>query len=182
MLEKYKKLGKMYQYQIEASGFLQTGSDIFGSSKPILSIDTDSYVIIPNTLSFDELESDIDYSVSDENHVAQINYSYHGTYLGSAYLNVAADTEPAYEFDTAAETTDVSVERTETETSPATTIFVNVKKVLIGILLFAGAVIALFIVRALIVNRTNMRRRRNRIRRKQRRRERLRSELDDFDF
>ncbi len=170
------------RYQIEASGFLQTGSDIFGSSKPILSIDTDSYVIIPNTLSFDELESDIDYSVSDENHVAQINYSYHGTYLGSAYLNVAADTEPAYEFDTAAETTDVSVERTETETSPATTIFVNVKKVLIGILLFAGAVIALFIVRALIVNRTNMRRRRNRIRRKQRRRERLRSELDDFDF
>ena len=171
------------KYQIESSGFLQTGSDIFGSSKPILSIDPDSYVIIPNTLSFDELESDIDYSVSEGNHIARINYSCHGTYLGSAYLNAATETAATYEFDTgSAETIDIAVERTQDEPDSSTTIFVNVKKVLLGVLLSAGAVIVLFILRALLANRDKVRRRQNHIRRKQRRRERLRSELDDFDF
>lgn len=170
------------KYRMESSGFLQTGNDIFGSSKPILSIDSDSYVIIPNTITFNDLDSKIDYSVSDENRIAQIDYSYNGIYVGSAYLNLASDTTSTYEFDTGIETTDVSVEKTETEPASATTIFVNVKKVLLGVLLFAGTVILLLIIRALIVNNTNARRRRNKIKRKQSRRERVRSGFDDFDF
>ena len=170
------------RYQIEPSGFLQTGNDIFGSSKPILSIDSDSYVIIPNTISFEDLDTNIDYSISDENRIAQISYSYHDTYVGSAYLNLASDAASTYEFDTNIETTDVSVERTEPDSSHDNTIFINVKKVLVGILVFAGVVILLFIVRAIIMNNRNARRRRNRVKRKQTRRERLRSDLDDFDF
>ena len=170
------------KYQIESSSFLQTGNDIFGSSKPILSIDPDSYVIIPNTINFGDLDSDIDYSISDENRIAQIRYSYHDTYVGSAYLDLASDSASTYEFDTNVETTDVSVEKTEAEPTHATTIFINVKRVLVGVLLFAGAAIILFIVRALIVNERNARRRRNKIKRRQNRRERIRSGFDDFDF
>ena len=170
------------EYQIESTSFLQTGNDIFGSSKAILSIDPDSYVIIPNTITFSDLDSEIDYSVSDENHIAQIGYSYNGVYVGSAYLNVAMDTTAVYEFDSGIEITDVSVERTEPETTPTTTIFVNVKKVLIGVLIFAAAAILLFIVRALIVNSMNARRRKNRVKRKQNRQERIHSGFDDFDF
>ena len=170
------------KYPIEPSGFLRTGNDIFGSSKPILSIDSDSYVIIPNTITFHDLDSDIDYSISDENRIAQIQYSYNDTYVGSAYLDLASDTVSAYAFDTNAETTDVSVEKTEPEPSRATTIFINVKKVLIGILLFAGAAILLLVTRAFIMNNRNARRRKNRVIRKQSRRERIRSDFDDFDF
>lgn len=172
------------KYRIEASGFLQTGNDIFGSSKPILSIDTDSYVIIPNTISFSDLASEIDYSISDENRIARISYSYNDTYVGNAFLNLASDGSSTYDFDTNIETTDVSVEKTEKETEPlrATTIFVNVKKVLTYILIFAAAAIFLFVLRALIMNSQNARRRRNRMKRKQKRRERIRSSFDDFDF
>ena len=170
------------KYQIEPSGFLQTGNDIFGSSKPILSIDSDSYVIIPNIIDFADLDSNIDYSVSDENRIAQISYSYHDTYVGSAYLDLASDTSSTYEFDSEVETTNVSVERTEPTPSRATTIFINVKKVLIGILLFAGAAILLLMIRAFIMNNRNARRRQNRIKRKQSRKERIRSGVDDFDF
>ena len=171
------------KYQMESSSFLQTGNDIFGSSKPILSIDTDSYVIIPNTIIFSDLDSDIDYSVSDENRIAQIEYSYHDPYVGTAYLNLASDGVSTYEFDTNVETsTNVSVEKTEEEPEQSTTIFINVKKVLIRILLFAAAAIFLFIVRALIVNSRNARRRRNKVKRKQNRQERIRSGFDDFDF
>lgn len=170
------------KYQIEASGFLQTGNDIFGSSKPILSIDNDSYVIIPNTISFSDLESEIDYNVSSENRIAQIRYYYHDSYVGCAYLDLAADSTSSYDFDTHIETTDVSVEKTEPEPSQTTTIFVNVKKVLIGILIFGGVTILLFILRAVITNGQNARRRRNKMKRKQTRRERVRSNFDDFDF
>lgn len=170
------------KYQIEASGFLQTGNDIFGSSKPILSIDNNSYVIIPNTISFSDLDSDIDYSVSNENRIAQIRYSYHDSYVGCAYLDLASNNTSSYDFDTHIETTNVSVEKTEPESPQTTTIFVNVKKVLVGILIFASVTILLFILRAIIVNGQSAKRRRNKIKRKQTRKERVRSSFDDFDF
>lgn len=175
------------RYQIESSGFLQTGNDIFGSSKPILSIDDNSSVIVPNTISFEDLESTIDYNVSDGNRIAQISYSYHGAYVGNAYLELAADHTSAYEFDTNLETTNVSVEKAEEPSSgedpaQANTIFINVKTVLICILAIAAAVILLFVLRALAINNNNAKRRQNRVKRKQRRRERIRSEMDDLDF
>ena len=175
------------KYQLEPSGFLQTGNDIFGSSKPILSIDTKSSVIVPNTTTFDNLESTIDYNISGGNRIAQIKYLYHDTYVGSAYLELAADSTSPYEFDTNPNSTDVSVERIEEpglekDPAQANTIFINVKTVLICILVVAAVIILLFVLRALAINNQNAKRRQNRVKRKQRRRDRLRSELDDFDF
>lgn len=173
------------KYQIEPSGFLQTGNDIFGSSKPILSIDNSSFVIVPNTISFDDLDSSIDYNVSDKNRIAQIVYTYNDTYVGSAYLELAADNTSTYEFDTNIESTETSVEKSKEETTDSVqgrVIFINVKKVLIIVLSIASIVILLFILRALVINNRNARRRQNRVKRKQHRRERIRSGFDDFDF
>lgn len=173
------------KYQIEPSGFLQTGNDIFGSSKPILTIDNNSSVIIPNTVSFDDLDSTIDYNVSDENRIAQIEYSYNDTYVGSAYLELAADKASNYEFDTNLETTNISVEKSDEESAGPdqnNIIFINVKKVLIIVLSTAFIMIVLFILRAFTINNRNARRRQNRVKRKQHRRERIRSDFDDFDF
>lgn len=175
------------RYNIEATGFLQIGNDIFGSSKPILSIDTDSYVIVPNVVSFSDLDSEMDYSISDENRVAQIRYSYHDMYVGSAYLDLVTESSSTYEFDTNITTSDVSVERVEPESDAESakkqdTIFINVKKVLITILVLAAILIFLFVLRALIANRKTANRRNNRIKRKQRRKSYVRSDFDDFDF
>lgn len=175
------------RYNIEATGFLQIGDDIFGSSKPILSIDKDSYVIIPNVVSFSDLDSEIDYSISDENRVAQIRYSYHNMYVGSAYLDLITESGATYEFDTNMTSTDISVEKIESEPeaepdSKKDTIFINVKKVLITILIVAAVLIFLFVLRALIANRKTAKRRNNRVKRKQRRKSYVRSDFDDFDF
>ncbi len=173
------------KYNIESTGFLQIGSDLFGSSEPILSIDTDSYVIIPNTVSFQDLDPDIDYSISDENRVARIAYSYHGMYVGNAYLNLITDNASTYEFDTNMTSTDVSVEKTNAESEPETeqdTIFINIKKVLLGILIFAAIAITIFMVHAIITNGRTARRRKNRIKRKQTRRSYRHSDFNDFDF
>lgn len=173
------------KYQIEPSGFLQTGNDIFGSSKPILTIDNSSFVIVPNTISFDDLDSTIDYDVSNENRVAQIVYTYNDTYVGSAYLELAGDNTSSYEFDTNPKSTNISVEKSKEETTDSDqshVIFINVKKVLIIVLSIAFVVILLFILRAFVINNRNARRRQNRVKRKQHRRERIRSNFDDFDF
>lgn len=175
------------KYNIESTGFLQIGNDIFGSSKPILSIDTDSYVIIPNTVSFQELDSEIDYSISDKNRIAGIEYTYHGMYVGSAYLNLATDNAATYEFDTNMTSTDVSVEKAPETTTRDTeraqeTIFINVKTILIAILILAAVLIAIFMIHALIANGRTAKRRTNRINRRQRRRSSIRTDFDDFDF
>lgn len=173
------------KYNIESTGFLQIGSDVFGSSKPILSIDTDSYVIIPNTITFQDLDSTIDYNEPEENRIAKIEYSYHGISVGKAYLNLATDNASTYEFDTNMTATDVSVERVESspkEEPAQDTVFINIKKVLLIVLILAAIVITILMIHALIVGSRAARRRDNRMKRKKKRRSTLHMDFDDFDF
>lgn len=172
------------KYNIESTGFLQIGNDVFGSSKPLLSIDTESFVIIPNTVSFQDLDSTIDYSRTDGNRIAEIEYTYHTMYVGKAYLNLATDSASSYEFDTKMTATDVSVEKIEpaTEKTPQDTVFINIKKVLIVVLILAALVITLLMIYALIANNRAARRRENRVKRKKKRRSSLHMDFDDFDF
>lgn len=181
------------KFNMDNTNFFQADYDIFGNSKPILSIDTDSYVIVPNMADFSDLDSTINYDISSEdsdvssgeNHIAKIRYTYSDTFVGETYVNLSEYAKTSYAFSTEAPaTTDINVIRTEAP-SPAeskNTIFINVKKVLIGILIFAAVVICLFIVRAIIVNKDNSLRRKNRLKRKKHRRERISSGFDDFDF
>lgn len=170
------------KFNIDNVNFFKADNDIFGSSKPILSIDKDSFVIVPNMADFTDLDSTVDYDIVKDNHVAKIDYTYSGTYVGSAYVNLAEYTESTYDFESEA-VVDTTI--SETDKSPKdddSTIFINIKKVLIGILIFTAVVIFLFIIRAIIINNNNSRRRKNRMDRKKHRRERIRSNFDDFDF
>ncbi|MCM1173451.1 MAG: D-alanyl-D-alanine carboxypeptidase [Blautia sp.] len=191
------------KFNIENVNFFQADNDIFGNSRPILSIDTDSYVIVPNMAGFSDLDSTINYDISEDNHVAQIDYTYNDVYVGSAYVNLSEYARTIYQFETtetslAADTDHNGTENDETENpkkekktasvSPVQndedndTIFINVKNVLTGTLIFAAFFICIFIIRAFIVNNNNSKRRKNRVDRKKHRRERIRSNFDDFDF
>lgn len=186
------------KFNIENVNFFQADNDIFGNSKPILSIDTDSYVIVPNMASFSDLVSTIDYNIEEENHVAKIDYTYSDTYVGSAYVNLSEYAETIYQFETIKTSSVSDIDNNNTEslekeetTAPISpiqsdedngTIFINVKNVLVGILIFAAFFICLFIIRAFIINNNSSKRRKNRVSRKNHRRERVRSNFDDFDF
>lgn len=74
------------RYNIDETEFFHTSYDIFGNSSPILSLNKDSYLILPKTVSFQELTSEISYDVSGENEVAAINYYYEDTYVGTPLL------------------------------------------------------------------------------------------------
>ena len=181
------------KFNMDNTNFFKADYDIFGNSKPILSIDASSYVIVPNMAGFSDLESTINYDISSENtnvqsdksRIAKITYTYNGAYVGETYVNLSEYAQSSYSFSSESPaTTDTTVSRVETP-SPAenkNTIFINVKKVLICILIFAAVIICLFILRAIIIHRDNELRRQNRLKRKKHRRERLSSGFDDFDF
>ncbi|MCM1040201.1 MAG: D-alanyl-D-alanine carboxypeptidase [Roseburia sp.] len=170
------------KFNIDNVNFFKADNDIFGSSKPILSIDKDSFVIVPNMADFSDLDSTVDYDIAEDNHVARIDYTYSGTYVGSAFVNLAEYTESTYDFESEAVTDTALAPAVNTSADEDDTIFINIKKVLLGVLIFTAVVICLFILRAVIINNNTSRRRKNRVDRKNHRRERIRSNFDDFDF
>lgn len=134
------------KYNIDNADFFQTENDIFGNSKPILSLNKDSYLILPKTVPFEDVQSTISYEVEDENQIALIDYSYNGVYVGSASIDVATDTS-SYDFDTPAEPVILPEEEEEENI-----IFINVKKVLLCVLAGAGILILIFIIKSFIQN------------------------------
>jgi D-alanyl-D-alanine carboxypeptidase (penicillin-binding protein 5/6) len=169
-------------YNIDNADFFQTDNDIFGSSKPVLSLNKDSYLVLPKTAVFQDTQSSISYNPEDDSQIAKIDYTYNDVYVGSATVDIALNTESSYDFDTSIEGTAYDAPEAQNEDPQENVIFVNVKRVLSFILIVAGILILLFVVKSVIQNYSFSKRRRNRLRRKNRRKDRMRSQYKDFDF
>ncbi len=130
------------RYSIQNSNFFNTSSDVFGNSNPILSLNQDSYLIMPKNAVFGELDSEISYDTEDENQVAIIQYYYHNAYLGTATLDLAGTSSISYEF---TENSDAVI-----HTEDQNVIVVNIKLILAGILVFAVIIIAIIVIRSFV--------------------------------
>lgn len=166
------------KYNINNADFFQTDNDIFGSSKPILSLNNTSYLVLPKTASFKDVQSAISYEVDSEHQIAKIDYTYNGVYVGSASVDITVNAVSAYDFDTSADAALSSAEK-ETEDN---VYFVNIKKILFFVLAGAGILILFFIAKAVIQNYSFSKRRQSRLRIRKRRRERTHSQFRDFDL
>ena len=166
------------KYNIDNSDFFQTNNDVFGSSKPILSLNKSSYLVLPKTAVFEDTQSTITYDVDNEEQIAKIDYSYNGEYVGSASVDIAVSTVQSYNFDSIDQT---AIEE-QNKDPQENTIFVNIKKVLLGIIFVAGLLILLFVIKSFIQNYSFSRRRRSRLKRRKRHRDRMRTQFKDYDF
>ena len=158
------------KYTTNNTGLFDAGQDIFGSSKSILELDENSYIVIPGSAEFADIESAISYDNLSENQIARINYTYNGIYVGSVPVNLAENTE-SYDFESAS-----------TSTSNSVTI-INVKTMIfwiIGLALFLSVV--LFIIR--YINQYHFGGRRGRMAKKRRKRyvQRSVSPYRNFNF
>ncbi len=160
-------------YSIKNSNFFNTSSDIFGNSNPILTLNQDSYLIMPKTAVFDELDSDISYDTRQEDEVAVINYYYHGTYVGTSTVDLVKETATAYDFSHDIENLE-AVKNKEPDV-----IIINVKLVLIVTLAVAVLLIAIFVIRS-VINNYNIFENRRITRKYTRKRRRNRKEGPDF--
>lgn len=168
------------KYTIESSAFFQTSYDVFGSSKPILSLNPDSYLILPKTVNFNELESKISYHTASENEVAEINYYYHNTYVGTATVDLAGDVRSSYYFDSSISDGSQNADTASNERI----IFVNIKVVLLCVLAAAAVIILIIMIHAVVTNYNFLDQKRRRKRRRNRKNN-LRfpsSKFDGFDL
>ena len=76
-------------YTMANTGFLESGSDIFGNSKPFISLAEDTYVIIPNSATFADLTSSLVYDTDYSGSVAEVQYFYQDYYVGETYVKVS---------------------------------------------------------------------------------------------
>jgi len=76
-------------YTMANTGFLESGSDIFGNSKPFISLAEDTYVTIPNSASFNGLTSTLVYDTEQVGAVAAVQYFYEDHYVGETYVKVS---------------------------------------------------------------------------------------------
>jgi len=170
------------RYTINAESFFKTGSDIFGNSKPFLTMNEDSKLILPVNTEFEELETKIDYDVDGA--IAQIYYSYNGVPLGSALIETVDSSQPKYEFEHLS--ADEINESGITAINEDKTIFVNIKIVLL--VLLSVTVIGILIVTVIKIThdyhfsgKARDKKRRRRQKRAKRRR-RYHGEFSDYDF
>lgn len=156
------------KYNIDNS-FFTTDTDFFGNSEPIISLDKKGYIVLPNTISFSDVSSEIVYESTKENEVASIAYTYKNIPLGNISLQLAAETVASFDFGNEAPTEEIPAAPKEHS------LFFNIIKIILLFALLIVITVSVFTVRAVMKNRYRARHRRNRLKRKQ-----MRGYLDDF--
>lgn len=150
------------KYNISTMDFFDTDHDLFGSSTPLISMENDAYVILPNTAEFSDAVSTLTYSGEhrdrytgkpDTNIIATINYSYSDVDIGSCDIVFFKSDVPAFSFSADNPVSKISQDPPESEASAAAgeenvrTVYINVQKVIFGVLTAAAAImLVLFII------------------------------------
>lgn len=137
------------KYNIDNAGSFYSDNDIFGNSEPILSLNRDDCIVLPRTADFSDTVSTISYDTQSENQAAIITYTYHDVYIGSASVDLAANKEESYTFDTIPET---AAGETEEETAGTSFIFINIVKVFLWIAGIAALCFLILLLRAFLKN------------------------------
>ncbi len=127
-------------YTLMNSDFFKKEGDIFGESETIMSIEPTDSIILPATIDFDMVESELKYvdDPSSPDSVAVIEYSYEGMPLGGANIVLAQD-QPPYDFESPNIVTD-------SEADKNSVIFVNVARIVLivlGVFVFITLIIFL---------------------------------------
>lgn len=148
-------------YSVEDNHFFQIGNDFFGNSKPILALNEEDYIVIPNTISFADVTDRLSYDHLGENEVARVEYYYNNTFVGYAAVELAVEEPVSFDFGK-----EVPLEEEEEIQTETKVVFINIKHVIIGILAAVAVLSFLFFLQSMGRNNKKARRRNNRLTRK----------------
>ncbi|MCD8198092.1 MAG: D-alanyl-D-alanine carboxypeptidase [Lachnospiraceae bacterium] len=86
-------------FTIGQSDLFDTGASIFGTSSPIIEMDSEGYVVLPVTASLSDAEASLDFLESQEDDViATLSYTYAGQSIGSTELYLTENTLQEFDF------------------------------------------------------------------------------------
>lgn len=164
------------QYSIKNNDLFNANNDVLGDSQPVLSLNEDDYIVIPNTAVFEDTTSTLSYDDTTDNSVASIHYSYNNVEVGSVTVDLATETNTGLELETPVLQTD----NTNNTSDNDDVLFINITKVFLIIILIAALLITIFVIHSLVDNYNFSKRKRLRTRHKKRKK--IPSEFDDFNF
>ncbi len=152
------------KYNISSARFFQTSYDVFGNSQPILALNPNSYLILPKTVDFTDLTSEVSYGQTGKNQVVEIRYYYNNAYVGAATVDWANRQPSAYSAPAESTLTaqDAQSNPAADGPSPEKVIFINVKTLLIAVLAVTAGLILLTILRDLLTSYNFLTRRKRR--------------------
>lgn len=75
------------KYNLENSLPFQSGSNMFGDSQPLLVLNDQDFIILPNTAAFSETQTTLSYDNTQKGQAAVITYSWHGVPVGTASID-----------------------------------------------------------------------------------------------
>lgn len=161
-------------YTIQNSSFYDTDSTIFGNTDSMTQINKNGEIILPNTASFSDAKSELNYTNDGSNSFATLSYTYAGKEVGSTTIELTNLNIPDFNFNNNSKDTKTdtkSLNNTENKVVVFTKTQIVITIIIIVVLLF---LLLAFIY--LFRNYHFFRRRRIRKNRK------LSRKLNDFDF
>lgn len=159
------------KYSIDNLDLFDTDSDLFGDSTPLMTMEKDSYIVIPATAEFDDVSSKVTYSDEAASDViATIEYSYSDVCVGTCDITFSSTKPEQFDFSSKEES---EIDKTSSampqlQDSAQNVIFINVKKVILGILITAGIIILIMVFLSILNSYSFSPRRQSSKRRKQR--------------
>lgn len=139
------------KYNMDDSSMFYGGNDIFGNSKPLLTLNKDDYIILPRTAAFDETDSTITYETDSENQAAIISYTYHGVDIGTVRVDFVKEDNDTHIFNEQPNDSENAAEEENTGKSKSV-IFINIVRVLTVLAGIAAAFFIFCLVRAILKN------------------------------
>lgn len=150
-------------YTPSGNDFFTTSSDIFGSSKPIMTLNENDYIVLPNTADFSDTQSSLAYDETENSSIATVLYTYNGVNVGSASIELEAAAQSTYDFDGPV-ISNSTADETKTENT-GRVIFLNIVKLILLVVVVAALFICAVFLRAFLHNYYfGKRRRRRRVR------------------
>ncbi|MGL5259809.1 MAG: D-alanyl-D-alanine carboxypeptidase family protein [Lachnospiraceae bacterium] len=152
-------------YSINNSFLFSSTTPFLGNSNSILSINSDDYIVLPNTITLEDATSQIKYDNLKENEIAIIEYTYQDISMGNISIELDQSELNAFEFGNSVELNNTTPPSEDTEN----TVYINVKRILIVIIILSCLVISGFFLFSYIkIRRIRKRRQRNLSRRRTR--------------
>ena len=141
------------KYSIDNLDLFDTDSDLFGDSTSLMTMEKDSYIVVPATAEFEDVSSKVTYSKEKNSDViATIEYSYSDVCVGTCDISFSSAKPESFDFSTEEDAqtefssaASTQLEESEQEQTSQNVIFINVKKVIIGILIVAGIIILIMV-------------------------------------
>lgn len=146
------------KYNLNIGSSFYEGTDIFGNSESLLTLNKSDYVILPKNADFSEATPSISYEGTSDEEAALITYHYHDAYVGQASIDFSLSPTGNYSFELSGEeefatSTTPSTEAPDNRDGENTTekepsfFFINFKKILI----FLGVIIGCLLILGLIL-------------------------------